>query len=100
MTPDAMKRGGGSEGRPRIDVHDELVLLCKTLVGRPAGVKLAGIVVLAGVLALLASPDAAHHSSMEGRHPLKLGLLQPSVSAAAQDPCRAPQKSEETSPSP
>jgi hypothetical protein len=98
MTPDdAMKRPAGPESRPTFDVHEELVMLRETLIGRPAGVKLGGLVVLAGVLALLASPEMAHHSPTEPRHPLKLGLLQPSVSAAAQDPCSS-QKPEHTVP--
>ena len=94
-----MKRPAGAETRPRIAVHDELVMLRETLIARPAGVKLGGLVVLAGVLALLASPEMAHQSPTAPRHSLKLGLFQPAVSAAAQEPCSS-QKSERTFPSP
>ena len=100
QTPEATRRPAGPEGRPKIDMHDELVMLRETFVGRPAGVKLGGLVVLAGVLALLASPDIAHRGATDARHPLKLGLLQPSVSVAAQDPCPSQKSSEGISPAP
>ena len=84
-----------------IDVHDELIMLRDTLTRRPAGVKLGGLIVLAGVLALLASPEMGRQGHVDARHPLKLGLFQPSVSAAAQAPCgSSQQKPEELSPSP
>jgi hypothetical protein len=76
-------------------------MLRKTFVGRPAGVKLGGLVVLAGVVALLASPEMGRQGPMDARHPLKLGLFQPSVSAAAQTPCASSQhKPEGLPPSP
>jgi hypothetical protein len=97
QTHEGMRRPANPEGRPTIDLHDELVMLRETFVRRPAGVKLGGLVVLAGVLALLASPEMVRqsHSHMDARHPLKLGLFQPSVSAAAQAPCAPSQQQPE-----
>ncbi|HEX3204016.1 MAG TPA: hypothetical protein VHQ67_04630 [Nitrospiraceae bacterium] len=84
-----------------IHAHDEFLMLRDTLVGRPAGVKLAGLVVLAGVLALLASPEVAPQGHLEARQPFKLGLLwQPSVAAGGQDTCVTSQKPERLSSTP
>jgi len=76
-------------------IQDEFLMLRDTLIRRPAGVRLGGVVVLAGVLALLASPDMGPHSHGGPRQPFKLGLLQPSVpEAVAQDTCISAQKPE------
>ena len=81
------------DGRFMMRAQDEFLMLRDTLVRRPAGVRLAGVLVLAGVLALLASPDMGTHSHVGARQPFKLGLLQPSVpEVVRRDACISPQK--------